>query len=230
MTTTLIFSIAIAGNLANFFQHDHSSSFKWHYDFHLVTSAAVCIILYVCLMPLAVWSILKWSVKFNDDIDLDIETVSRIHLTRIKLTLTIISGSLRSKSLVNRLSLRIFVGCLCARVNPLDNSGSIFRCIDCTSKICLPSGFLLAMATGANCSVPFWICPCQLFVTSFEALKIFIFPNHWNRFRTFSSCGWIYAENFPCRESCGKRGYRGRHQSRKCNWLGGVLLDNKEYI
>lgn len=76
ITMTLCFAIAISGNLANFFQHDHNSEFHWHYNFHLVSYASTCIILYNTLMPLAIWSVLKWSVSTSADIDLDIESVS----------------------------------------------------------------------------------------------------------------------------------------------------------
>lgn len=77
VTLTLIFTIGISGNLARFFQHDHASEFVWHYNFHLVSYASTCLIMYVCIMPLAIWSVLKWSVHPSADIDLDIESVSR---------------------------------------------------------------------------------------------------------------------------------------------------------
>lgn len=76
VTLTLIFTIGISGNLARFFQHDHSSDFVWHYNFHLVSYASTCLIMYVCIMPFAIWSVLKWSINMNDsDVDLDIESV-----------------------------------------------------------------------------------------------------------------------------------------------------------
>lgn len=76
VTLTLIFTIGISGNLARFFQHDHTSDFIWHYNFHLVSYASTCLIMYVCIMPLAIWSVLKWSInEINEDIDLDIESV-----------------------------------------------------------------------------------------------------------------------------------------------------------
>lgn len=76
ITVTLIFTIGISGNLAKFFQHDHSSDFQWHYNFHLVSYASTCIIMYVCVMPIAIWSVLKWSVNLSDDTNLDLESVS----------------------------------------------------------------------------------------------------------------------------------------------------------
>ncbi|XP_053674623.1 protein YIPF1 [Anopheles nili] len=65
---TLIFTIAISGNMASYFQHlgDH----KWRYNFHLVSYSATIIILYTVLVPTALWGFLKWSVRPND---LDIE-------------------------------------------------------------------------------------------------------------------------------------------------------------
>ena len=81
VTTTLIFTIAISGNLANFFQHDHSSKFHWHYNFHLVSYASTCIILYTSLMPFLIWSVLKYSVDLNDDTNPDLESVSKYFLS-----------------------------------------------------------------------------------------------------------------------------------------------------
>lgn len=78
VTTTLIFTIAISGNLANFFQHDHSSKFHWHYNFHLVSYASTCIILYTSLMPFLIWSVLKYSVDLNDDTNPDLESAPYI--------------------------------------------------------------------------------------------------------------------------------------------------------
>jgi hypothetical protein len=76
VTLTLIFTIAISGNLANFFQHDHNSTFVWHYNFHLVSYATTCIYLYVCIMPFTIWSLLKYSVDLTDDSNPDLESVS----------------------------------------------------------------------------------------------------------------------------------------------------------
>lgn len=76
---TLIFTIGISGNLAKFFQHDHTSDFIWHYNFHLVGSASSCIVFYICVMPIAIWSVLKWSVNLNDDTNPDLESVSENH-------------------------------------------------------------------------------------------------------------------------------------------------------
>ncbi|CRL03902.1 CLUMA_CG017024, isoform A [Clunio marinus] len=78
VTITLIFAIGISGNLANFLQHDHTSLFIWHYNFHLVSYASTCIIMYVCIMPIVIWGVLKWSVNLTDDIDLDIESAPYI--------------------------------------------------------------------------------------------------------------------------------------------------------
>lgn len=74
ITATLIFAIGISGNISNFFQHDHSSDFKWHYNFHLISIAATSIILYVSIMPAVIWATLKSTVSIDQqDIDLDIE-------------------------------------------------------------------------------------------------------------------------------------------------------------
>lgn len=76
VTVTLIFTIGISGNLARFFQHDHSSDFRYHYNFHMIASASTAIILYVCVVPVAVWGVLKWSVNTQSEDNLDLESVS----------------------------------------------------------------------------------------------------------------------------------------------------------
>ncbi|XP_059610690.1 protein YIPF1 [Phlebotomus argentipes] len=67
---TLIFSIAISGNVANYLQQA-SSNFHWHYNFHLVSYAATAIIIYASLVPLALWGAFKWSLK---PVSADLET------------------------------------------------------------------------------------------------------------------------------------------------------------
>lgn len=58
---TLVFSIAISGNMADYLQTAGSTKFHWRYDFHLVSYAATCIFLYAWLLPLALWGALKWT-------------------------------------------------------------------------------------------------------------------------------------------------------------------------
>lgn len=63
---TLIFSIAIAGNLANYLQTANSSHYHWRYDFHVVSYAATSIFLYAWLVPLALWGALKWTTSARE--------------------------------------------------------------------------------------------------------------------------------------------------------------------
>ncbi|KAJ9595837.1 hypothetical protein L9F63_012992 [Diploptera punctata] len=56
---TLVFTIAISGNLANYFQ-TATGDYHWRYDFHIVTYAATAIFSYAWLVPIALWGILKW--------------------------------------------------------------------------------------------------------------------------------------------------------------------------
>ncbi|XP_058066830.1 protein YIPF1 isoform X2 [Anopheles bellator] len=65
---TLIFTIAISGNMASYLQH--TGNHHWRYSYHLVSYSATAIILYTVLVPTALWAILKWSAK---PVDLDIE-------------------------------------------------------------------------------------------------------------------------------------------------------------
>ncbi|EFN80328.1 Protein YIPF1 [Harpegnathos saltator] len=58
---TLVFSIAISGNIANYFASVGSTNFHWKYDFHVVSYAATCIFIYAWLLPLALWGALKWT-------------------------------------------------------------------------------------------------------------------------------------------------------------------------
>ena len=60
---TLVFSIAISGNIANYVQTANSGKYHWKYDFHVVSYAATCIFLYAWLLPLALWGALKWTTS-----------------------------------------------------------------------------------------------------------------------------------------------------------------------
>lgn len=66
ISVTLIFTIAISGNIANYLQHAAKSQYHWRYDFHLVSYAATAICLYVTLIPFTLWGLLKWSSDVND--------------------------------------------------------------------------------------------------------------------------------------------------------------------
>ncbi|GFG28349.1 hypothetical protein Cfor_07763 [Coptotermes formosanus] len=57
---TLVFTIAISGNLANYLQVAGTRSYHWRYDFHVVTYAATAIFSYAWLVPVALWGVLKW--------------------------------------------------------------------------------------------------------------------------------------------------------------------------
>lgn len=71
---TLVFSIAISGNIANYYQTAGVNNNQWKYDFHLVSGAATTICLYVWLLPLGLWSSFKWSSPSNDT-SLDAELI-----------------------------------------------------------------------------------------------------------------------------------------------------------
>lgn len=69
---TLVFSIAISGNVARYMQQALDSSptaaaaVHWHYNFHLVSLAASFVLFYVCGGATAMWAIFKWSLKRVD--------------------------------------------------------------------------------------------------------------------------------------------------------------------
>lgn len=58
---TLVFSIAISENMANYLQTVGSTKYHWRYDFHVVSYAATFIFLYAWLVPLALWGAFKWT-------------------------------------------------------------------------------------------------------------------------------------------------------------------------
>lgn len=61
--TTLVFSIAISGNLANYLQAGTANeNYHWKYDFHAVTLSATAIYSYAWIVPLGLWGVLKWMV------------------------------------------------------------------------------------------------------------------------------------------------------------------------
>ncbi|OAD61257.1 Protein YIPF1, partial [Eufriesea mexicana] len=71
---TLIFSIAISGNLAGYLQTANSSKYHWRYEFHIVSYAATCIFLYAWLLPLILWGALKWTYSTRNTEEGLIET------------------------------------------------------------------------------------------------------------------------------------------------------------
>jgi len=58
IATTLIFILAVAGNLYSYLVQPNRSD--WHYDFNMVTVGAVAIYGYILAIPLLLWLGLKW--------------------------------------------------------------------------------------------------------------------------------------------------------------------------
>jgi len=59
---TLVFSIAISGNVADFLQKSVAmDDHKWHYDFHKVSLAATAVFSYASLLPAALYGFLWWA-------------------------------------------------------------------------------------------------------------------------------------------------------------------------
>ncbi|XP_043253175.1 protein YIPF1 [Colletes gigas] len=63
---TLVFSIAVSGNLADYLQTANSGKYHWRYEFHIVSYAATCIFLYAWLLPMTLWGALKWTASTRD--------------------------------------------------------------------------------------------------------------------------------------------------------------------
>jgi len=59
---TLVFSIAISGNLADYLQTslDEDATNSWHYDFHKVSLAATAVFSYAALLPSCLYGFLWW--------------------------------------------------------------------------------------------------------------------------------------------------------------------------
>ncbi|XP_074543919.1 protein YIPF1 isoform X2 [Halichoeres trimaculatus] len=58
--TTLVFAIAISGNISNFLVHLGKPNYKYTPEFRKVTIAATAIFSYAWLVPLALWGVLLW--------------------------------------------------------------------------------------------------------------------------------------------------------------------------
>ncbi|VDH98417.1 Hypothetical predicted protein [Mytilus galloprovincialis] len=59
--TTLVFTTAIAGNLANYLSMGSSADYNWKYDFHKVSFAATAIFSYWWILPGVIFGFLWWS-------------------------------------------------------------------------------------------------------------------------------------------------------------------------
>ncbi|XP_041942975.1 protein YIPF2 [Alosa pseudoharengus] len=57
---TLVFSVAISGNLSTFLAQQGDQKYHYRPQFHRVTIAAVVVFLYAWLVPLGVWGFLTW--------------------------------------------------------------------------------------------------------------------------------------------------------------------------
>ncbi|UYV62270.1 YIPF1, partial [Cordylochernes scorpioides] len=61
ISITLILSIAISSNIADYLSSAGKTNHIWHYDFHKVTIAAITIFSYIFLLPLVLFSLLKYN-------------------------------------------------------------------------------------------------------------------------------------------------------------------------
>ncbi|XP_054256855.1 protein YIPF1-like [Macrosteles quadrilineatus] len=63
---TLVFTIAISGNLANYLQTAASMHYHWKYNFHAVTLAGTAIFAYAWLLPSCLWGFLKYQGALHE--------------------------------------------------------------------------------------------------------------------------------------------------------------------
>ncbi|KAB0800141.1 hypothetical protein PPYR_08021 [Photinus pyralis] len=75
ISMTLIFTIAISGNVASYLQHANEQ-YHWKYNFHLVSYASTAIVIYVSIIPLVLWGLLKWTIESSELEQLVEETIS----------------------------------------------------------------------------------------------------------------------------------------------------------
>lgn len=73
ISVTLIFTIAVSGNIANYLQSINKAVI-WRYNYHLVSYAATAIICYVWLVPLALWAALKWTTVPDGQDEIETQT------------------------------------------------------------------------------------------------------------------------------------------------------------
>lgn len=57
---TLVFSVAISGNLSTFLSEKGNTNYHYRPEFHRVSIAAVAVFLYAWLVPLGIWGFLMW--------------------------------------------------------------------------------------------------------------------------------------------------------------------------
>ncbi|KAJ2945096.1 hypothetical protein O0L34_g9152 [Tuta absoluta] len=72
ISVTLIFTIAVSGNISSYLQNANKSV-QWRYDFHLVSYAATAIVCYVWIVPLALWAALKWTTVSDEQDEIEIQ-------------------------------------------------------------------------------------------------------------------------------------------------------------
>ncbi|RVE52292.1 hypothetical protein evm_003082 [Chilo suppressalis] len=70
IAVTLIFTIAVSGNIASYLQNTNKL-LEWRYDFHIVSIAATAIVCYIWLVPLALWAALKWTIVPDDQDEIE---------------------------------------------------------------------------------------------------------------------------------------------------------------
>lgn len=73
ISITLVFTIAVSGNIANYL-HNVNKAVHWRYDFHLLSYAATAIVCYVWLVPLALWAALKWTTVSDAQDEIEMQT------------------------------------------------------------------------------------------------------------------------------------------------------------
>ncbi|GLV35364.1 uncharacterized protein CBL_01486 [Carabus blaptoides fortunei] len=82
ISITLVFSIAITGNISNYVM-SLNSKYHWKYNFHLVSYAATTIYLYIGIIPITLWAVLKWSSTESEADDMQIEETSAPNLLEL---------------------------------------------------------------------------------------------------------------------------------------------------
>ncbi|CAG0881914.1 unnamed protein product [Darwinula stevensoni] len=60
---TLVFSIAVMGNLSNYLATAATGNYVWRYDFHKVSYAATAVLTYIWLLPIGLYAFLRYRMR-----------------------------------------------------------------------------------------------------------------------------------------------------------------------
>lgn len=164
--------------MAKYFQEAAADHYR--YNFHLVSLAATTIVMYVCMMPLLLWTVLKWTQRpVESDLIQEEVSFNRIDFLRSKYSCFIFfftGWNLHAKFTDINLSLWLLVGCLHSSVSIFGDSNFVVTVGACDCCRTLDRDrFDHRLESGS-----------AQFIEIANARR-------WHFGRTFSACRWIFA-------------------------------------